>query len=149
MEKAVLLAASTTHRKRSYARENGLFLLPILTICSLLVRNPARATGLIQAFIPTYEILPNRLSGAGYAEFHTVSSNGTAEKRAKNRRLDVVILTPFQSAFQPRDSKKEPSAPTFRLAVVSGPLKLSPVIEGFSRLADEIAEATCIGSAPL
>jgi hypothetical protein len=40
MEKAVLLAASTTLRKRSYARENGLFLLPITTICSILVRNP-------------------------------------------------------------------------------------------------------------
>src|SRR5579863_828988 len=38
--KAVLLAASTMLRKHSYARENGLFLLPITTICSIFVRNP-------------------------------------------------------------------------------------------------------------
>jgi hypothetical protein len=40
MEKAVLLVASTTHRQRSYARENGLFLLLISTVCPILVRNP-------------------------------------------------------------------------------------------------------------
>jgi chemotaxis protein MotB len=72
----------------------------------------ARATGLIQVLISTYGILPNRLSVAGYAEFHPVSSNETPEGRAKNRRLDVVILTPFQSVPQPRESvNREPSAP--------------------------------------
>jgi chemotaxis protein MotB len=68
----------------------------------------ARATGLIQVLISTYGILPNRLSVAGYAEYHPVSSNETPEGRAKNRRLDVVILTPFQSA--PRSSDNQTPA---------------------------------------
>jgi len=60
----------------------------------------ARATGLIQLLITNYGILPARLSVAGYAQFHPVSSNETPEGRAQNRRLDVVILTPFQPVFQ-------------------------------------------------
>ena len=54
----------------------------------------ARATGLIQLLIANYGMLPGRLSVAGYAQFHPVSSNETPEGRAQNRRLDVVILTP-------------------------------------------------------
>jgi chemotaxis protein MotB len=37
---------------------------------------------------------PNRLSAAGFAEFHPVDDNDTAEGRARNRRIDIVILNP-------------------------------------------------------
>jgi chemotaxis protein MotB len=60
----------------------------------------ARATGLIQVLISVYGLPPNRLSVAGYAEYHPVSSNDTPEGRAQNRRLDVVILTPFDQLSQ-------------------------------------------------
>jgi chemotaxis protein MotB len=34
------------------------------------------------------------LSAAGYAEFHPVALNDSAEGRARNRRVDIVILNP-------------------------------------------------------
>jgi len=43
MKIAVVFAASTAHRKRSYAPENGLFLLRITPICSIFVRIPGWA----------------------------------------------------------------------------------------------------------
>jgi chemotaxis protein MotB len=33
------------------------------------------------------------MSVAGYAEFHPAASNDTAEGRARNRRVDIVLLT--------------------------------------------------------
>jgi chemotaxis protein MotB len=56
----------------------------------------ARATELIQLLITKYGIPPGHLSAAGYGEFHPVAGNDTAEGRAQNRRLDVVILAPYQ-----------------------------------------------------
>ena len=35
---------------------------------------------------------PDRLSAAGYAEYHPVATNLTAEGRGMNRRVDIVIL---------------------------------------------------------
>jgi len=54
----------------------------------------ARATELVQLFIYRYHVMPSRLSAAGYAEFHPVADNSTAEGRSRNRRIDVVILNP-------------------------------------------------------
>jgi chemotaxis protein MotB len=52
----------------------------------------ARATEIIKLLIGKYQYQPDRLSAAGYAEFHPVASNATAEGRRQNRRLDLVIL---------------------------------------------------------
>jgi flagellar motor protein MotB/CheY-like chemotaxis protein len=54
----------------------------------------ARATELVQLFIYRYHVMPSRLSAAGYAEFHPVADNGTAEGRSRNPRIDIVILNP-------------------------------------------------------
>jgi chemotaxis protein MotB len=35
---------------------------------------------------------PDRLSAAGYAEFHPAATNDTPEGRAQNRRVDLVVL---------------------------------------------------------
>jgi chemotaxis protein MotB len=56
----------------------------------------SRATDLIQLLIAEYGLPPGHLSAAGYGEFHPVADNDTPEGRAQNRRLDVVILAPFQ-----------------------------------------------------
>jgi chemotaxis protein MotB len=52
----------------------------------------ARATRIARTFLDLHAILPDRLSAAGYAEFHPVASNATAEGRATNRRVDLVVL---------------------------------------------------------
>ena len=55
-----------------------------------------RATEITRLFIARYGLAANRLSAAGYAEYHPVASNDTLTGRAQNRRVDVVVLTPFQ-----------------------------------------------------
>jgi chemotaxis protein MotB len=50
-----------------------------------------RATHLARIFLATHDIPPERLSTAGYAEFHPVASNATAAGRAENRRVDLVV----------------------------------------------------------
>jgi chemotaxis protein MotB len=54
----------------------------------------ARATELVKLFIYRYRIDPGRLSASGFAEFRPVGDNDTAEGRAVNRRIDIVILNP-------------------------------------------------------
>jgi chemotaxis protein MotB len=52
----------------------------------------ARATEIIRLLIVRDGFTPDRLSAAGYAEYHPIASNGTAEGRGMNRRVDIVIL---------------------------------------------------------
>jgi chemotaxis protein MotB len=52
----------------------------------------ARATHIARLFLDFHVIPADRLSAAGYAEFHPVASNATAEGRATNRRVDLVVL---------------------------------------------------------
>jgi chemotaxis protein MotB len=64
----------------------------------------ARATELVKVLIEQHGIAAERLSAAGYAEFHPVASNATSKGRQLNRRVDVVILTvplPGTVAAQP------------------------------------------------
>jgi chemotaxis protein MotB len=52
----------------------------------------ARATRIARLFLDLKTISPERISAAGYAEFHPVATNDTAEGRAENRRVDLVVL---------------------------------------------------------
>ena len=54
----------------------------------------ARASELVKVLIEEYGLSAGRLSAAGYAEFHPVSDNSTANGRRLNRRVDLVILRP-------------------------------------------------------
>jgi len=54
----------------------------------------ARATNVVAFFTESVGITPDRLSAAGYAEFHPRVPNDSAEHRAENRRVDIVILNP-------------------------------------------------------
>jgi chemotaxis protein MotB len=48
---------------------------------------------LVRLLILRYRFSPGRLSAAGYAEYHPIASNDTAQGRAQNRRVDIVILS--------------------------------------------------------
>ena len=53
----------------------------------------ARSTALVRLLILHYRFSPERLSAAGYAEYHPIAGNDTPQGRAQNRRVDVVILS--------------------------------------------------------
>lgn len=52
----------------------------------------ARATSIARTLLDLHAIPADRLSAAGYAEYHPVDSNATPEGRANNRRVDLVVL---------------------------------------------------------
>ena len=52
----------------------------------------ARATRIARLLLDLHAVSQNRLSAAGYAEFHPVAPNDTPEGRAENRRVDLVVL---------------------------------------------------------
>jgi len=64
----------------------------------------ARASDLIKALVENYGFESRRLSAAGYAEYRPVAPNTTVDGRARNRRVDIVILNP-----SPFDSFSVPS----------------------------------------
>lgn len=59
----------------------------------------ARAATVVRFFVAR-GLAPERLSVAGYGEHRPIYSNATEEGRAKNRRVDVVLLTeaPYTAA---------------------------------------------------
>lgn len=50
-----------------------------------------RAAAVVMELAKVTGMGPERLSAAGYGEFHPIASNGTAEGRAQNRRVDLVV----------------------------------------------------------
>jgi chemotaxis protein MotB len=52
----------------------------------------ARASELAKILIVRYGFSPARLSAAGYAEYHPVAENDTADGRSQNRRVDIIVL---------------------------------------------------------
>jgi chemotaxis protein MotB len=57
----------------------------------------ARASAVVARFI-AQRMDPRRLSAAGYGEFHPRASNATAEGRASNRRVDVIVIPPASAS---------------------------------------------------
>jgi chemotaxis protein MotB len=62
----------------------------------------ARATAVLQLLTGRFQIAPERLAVAGYADFHPVASNDTGEGRAHNRRVDIVVLSRSAVEMEPR-----------------------------------------------
>ncbi len=53
----------------------------------------ARATAAVRFLSEQAGVAPHRLGAVGYGEFHPVADNSTAEGRAKNRRIALVVLS--------------------------------------------------------
>lgn len=63
----------------------------------------ARATTVVAFLIRQTRIEAVRLSAAGYSEYHPMAPNDSDENRARNRRVDIVILNPATIAAEEPD----------------------------------------------
>jgi outer membrane protein OmpA-like peptidoglycan-associated protein len=91
----------------------------------------SRATEIVRLLIVRDGYNPARLSAAGYAEFHPVAANATAEGRSLNRRVDIVILRqdaprpPVASASAPAPAPASQPLPVTGLAIPP-PIQILP-----------------------
>jgi len=95
----------------------------------------SRAPELVRLLIVQYGFAPERLSAAGYAEYHPVNSNDNPEARAQNRRVDVVILG-RTSTKRPAPSAgvaQSEANPTAATAVLTLPKPLPAIPEASPR----------------
>ncbi|MDV4151670.1 flagellar motor protein MotB [Clostridium sp. AL.422] len=51
-----------------------------------------RASNVVEFLIEKGSVSPDRLSAVGYGEYRPISDNNTDEGKAKNRRVDILIL---------------------------------------------------------
>lgn len=82
----------------------------------------ARATSVVRLFVENYHFSPARISAAGYAEFHPVTSNETPQGRTLNRRVDIVVLTPRNSTL----AIQTPNTISLGLNVKNAPSVIAP-----------------------
>lgn len=52
----------------------------------------ARANNIMHLMTESYGLQPERISTVGNSEYRSIDTNDTAEGRAKNRRVDIVVL---------------------------------------------------------
>jgi chemotaxis protein MotB len=70
----------------------------------------ARAIAVLDVLTTKYQIDRRRLAVSGYAETASIDSNETEEGRARNRRVDIVVLTDKAMASEPSKSPAPTSA---------------------------------------
>lgn len=68
----------------------------------------ARATTIGRYLLANGSVKPTEMAATGYAEFHPVATNATEEGRAKNRRVDIILLS---GPIQPGPSYPSPVQP--------------------------------------
>ncbi len=76
----------------------------------------ARATEVVRYFVDNHGVEPDRISALGYGSYRPVKPNNSIENRARNRRVDVVILTMELSLKEPSSqfytfAEEEPELP--------------------------------------
>jgi chemotaxis protein MotB len=84
----------------------------------------ARATAAVRFLVEQAKVDPRRLGAVGHGEFHPIADNATAEGRARNRRIEIVVLP---EEFKP----VTPLAPA-----PDAPLPLIPTATGTQNLFD-------------
>jgi chemotaxis protein MotB len=61
----------------------------------------ARATEVVRYLSEQHNLKSNRLSALGYGEFRPIAPNNSEQNRAKNRRVDIIVLTLEMSSIEP------------------------------------------------
>ena len=61
----------------------------------------ARSTTIVAYLINNFGLHPDQMSAAGYAEFRPVAENDSPEGRARNRRVDIVVMDPSYALAEP------------------------------------------------
>ena len=69
----------------------------------------ARATSVLHYLIDECGMPPDRLSAIGYGEFRTIATNDTKEGRARNRRVEIIILPKEMSKKSYEDAQSKMS----------------------------------------
>ncbi len=64
-----------------------------------------RAAIVVRYLTERYRLDPTRFSVAGYGEFRPISHNDTLEGKAKNRRVEIVILNKRQSELEGKEAE--------------------------------------------
>lgn len=71
----------------------------------------ARATRVVRFLVDEGGLVPSNLVAAGYGEYRPIASNQTAEGRARNRRVDVLLLRGELTISEPRATLGREHAP--------------------------------------
>jgi len=61
----------------------------------------ARASNIIKYLVEKVKFPPQRLSVAAYGDSRPIASNETEEGRAKNRRIDIVVMSVRETGYEP------------------------------------------------
>ena len=95
-EKALLEVAAMVNTTDNYIRIEGhTDDIPINSkiYASNWELSTARASSVVRLLIDKGNVSPERLSAVGYGEYKPVESNATPEGRAKNRRIDFIVMS--------------------------------------------------------
>jgi chemotaxis protein MotB len=68
----------------------------------------SRATNCVRYLIEQHAFPPERISALGYGEYRPVADNNVDAGRARNRRVDIVVLT-WESRLNEPEGKEIPS----------------------------------------
>jgi len=68
----------------------------------------ARSIALLNLMVDRFQVPPERLGVAGYADVAPIASNATEEGRARNRRVDVVVLSERAARSEPAGKLSPP-----------------------------------------
>jgi chemotaxis protein MotB len=102
-----------------------------------------RATEIVRLLIVRDGFAPERLSAAGYAEYHPVAANSNAEGRSMNRRVDIVILG---RAFAPPPLAQAGSVGQSPTAVPPTPLEAPKLTKPSAGIASQPVVATPVNT---
>lgn len=69
----------------------------------------ARATTVLRYFVETMHLDPARFSAMGYGEYRPVVPNTSDENRARNRRVDIVVVRELQPVEAPAGVSEAPT----------------------------------------